>query len=71
MPEDLSLAMSAAPMPVISKSAKLGGTKVLEFVDVFEALSIREMEKGATSSEVVIAWCVVDDDDDGVIVAWW
>ena len=56
MPEDLSLEMSAAPMPAISKSAKLGLTKVLEFVDVFKALSIREMEKGATSSEVVIAW---------------
>jgi hypothetical protein len=70
MPEDLSLAMSAAPMPVISKSAKMGVTKVLELVDVFEALSIREMEKGDTSSEVVIVCCVVGGDDDGVIVAW-
>jgi hypothetical protein len=40
IPADLSLRMSAAPMPIWSAMKDNGRTKVLEFVDVFEALFI-------------------------------
>jgi hypothetical protein len=40
IPEDLSLRMSAAPIPNSKSTPILGETKVLEFVDVFEALNL-------------------------------